>query len=485
MAVDVSSYRKLLKGSAVFGGVQVFNILIGLIRGKLVALFLGPEGLGLISIFNSSICTVQQFSSLGLNLSGVKEISKVRESGDHNAIFITANIVRKLISVTAFIGLFAMIILSFFLSKSAFGSNNYTWHFIILSVFIFFTTLSNGELSILQGCQKIKDLARASVIGGICGLFIGVPLYYFWGNNGIVPAMIVLSLTTYIFNRRASLKTVQSSFNYPLKRHRSLIRSMIELGVVSMLSTILGSLANLLLVTFIGRTGTLEDVGLYQASNSITGYYANIVFSAMAADLFPRLAGISQDNKKVAQIVNYQSEINLLIIAPIVLFVIICSPLCIEILLSKDFIQLVPVVRWMAFGVFFRAVAFPMGYISFAKGDKKFFFWFDAFFGSISMLLLNVWFYHDNGLVGIGYSYTIVYIVSLLLYVVLLRRRYGFVHTVGFLKLFVIYLALLSIVICCTYCNGIFAKTLLYISFALCISFSMWGLNKRLGILKF
>ncbi|MFK1880757.1 hypothetical protein ACIXEK_02480 [Bacteroides fragilis] len=44
---DESGYRTILKGTAIFGGVQVFNIVINLIRGKLVALFLGPEGMGI------------------------------------------------------------------------------------------------------------------------------------------------------------------------------------------------------------------------------------------------------------------------------------------------------------------------------------------------------------------------------------------------------------------------------------------------------
>ena len=43
---DENSYRSILKGTSVFGGVQVFQILINMVRGKFVALFLGPDGMG-------------------------------------------------------------------------------------------------------------------------------------------------------------------------------------------------------------------------------------------------------------------------------------------------------------------------------------------------------------------------------------------------------------------------------------------------------
>lgn len=44
---DENSYSTILKRISAFGGVQAFNILVTLVRGKFVALFLGPEGMGL------------------------------------------------------------------------------------------------------------------------------------------------------------------------------------------------------------------------------------------------------------------------------------------------------------------------------------------------------------------------------------------------------------------------------------------------------
>ena len=52
---QITTDRTILKYTGIFGGLQGLTILIGIIRNKLVALILGPQGVGLISLFNSTI----------------------------------------------------------------------------------------------------------------------------------------------------------------------------------------------------------------------------------------------------------------------------------------------------------------------------------------------------------------------------------------------------------------------------------------------
>ena len=50
-----NNYTHILKYASLFGGVEGLIVLISIIRNKLVALILGPEGMGLMSLFNSTI----------------------------------------------------------------------------------------------------------------------------------------------------------------------------------------------------------------------------------------------------------------------------------------------------------------------------------------------------------------------------------------------------------------------------------------------
>ena len=49
------SYGHVLKYTGIFGGVQGLNILVSLVRNKLVAVILGPNGMGLASLFNTTV----------------------------------------------------------------------------------------------------------------------------------------------------------------------------------------------------------------------------------------------------------------------------------------------------------------------------------------------------------------------------------------------------------------------------------------------
>lgn len=480
-----SSYRSILKGTALFGGVQVFTILVNLLRGKLIALFLGPAGMGISSLLNVSTVTIQQFTCIGLNLSAVKDISVAKENGDLEQLFLLIKTVRRLLLITGAIGALISMLFCSLLSQWTFGNLEYKWHFLFLSIVVYFTTLSNGELAILQGVRELKKIASASIVGALVGLCIGVPLYFFYGNDGIVPAMIALSVVTYFFYRYNTRKIAVIEKTFSWKPLCPIAKKMMTLGIVMMIATLLGTLANYVLNATIGRFGSIDDVGLYQAANSITNQYVGLVFAAMSVDFFPRLAAVCSDNSKVCELVNQQSEIVILIVVPLLILLIITAPLIIRLLLTDAFLPVVSLLRWMSIGVFFKAIAFPMGYISFSKGDKKTFFWLEGVWGNLFTLVLNITFYHFWGLEGIGISFCLSFFVSCVVYVFITKRLYAFRHTFVFLRLI---LLLLFFVACaflsCFFYNDYFSYLGWGISFFGCTSFCLYELNKRLKIFK-
>ena len=188
------SYRSLFKATSLFGGVQVYQIAIGIIKSKLVAMLLGPNGVGIQGLFTSATELIKQLSSFGLSQSAVRDISEAKASGDINRVNKTVSVLRKLVVITGSIGLIATVLLSPILSMSSFGNTTYTLGFILLAVTLLFDQISAGQKVELQGMRRLKDLAKASAIGSTFGLFLSVPLFFFWGTRGIVPALILNSL---------------------------------------------------------------------------------------------------------------------------------------------------------------------------------------------------------------------------------------------------------------------------------------------------
>ena len=74
-----NKYNNVLKAISLLGGVQGLNILLNLIRTKIVAVLLGPTGVGLNGIYNETRELLHSTTNLGLDVSGVRGISKSYE----------------------------------------------------------------------------------------------------------------------------------------------------------------------------------------------------------------------------------------------------------------------------------------------------------------------------------------------------------------------------------------------------------------------
>lgn len=403
----------------------MIQVLINVVRGKLVAIILGPIGMGLSALFNSSANTIQRFSSLGLNLAIVKETAA--HNDDPEALAHALSVARRLITATALLGALICILFSPLLSRVTFGSDNYTLQFILLGAFVALSIAYNGKLSILQGMQEVKRISYASIVGGLTGLLVGVPLYYFFGDRGIVPAMVTLSLAMYIFYSVSLSRSVKvDKVKFVWRQHGGMAKRLIVLGFLLMANSLIHALVLYLINIFIKANGSTYDVGLYQAANSITDQYSGMVFTAMAMDYFPRLSKVISDNDKMREVVNRQTEIVSLIIAPAAALLILTAPIVIRILLTSEFLPVTSLMRWMGLGVLFRALMVPLGYIAFAKGNKRLFFWFEGILCNFMTLAYSCLFYHFFGLEGLGYALVADNVSCLILYYAVNRKLYGF-----------------------------------------------------------
>jgi len=112
MSQQKKSYIQIMKSTSLFGGVQVFNILISVIRSKAVAILIGPLGFGVIGLLNSTLRIIGDFTKVGLDTSAVKEISERNSDTDTSKVSEIIFVLEKLIWFTGTLG--ALITLIFF-----------------------------------------------------------------------------------------------------------------------------------------------------------------------------------------------------------------------------------------------------------------------------------------------------------------------------------------------------------------------------------
>lgn len=429
---EENSYTNILKRLSAFGGVQIFNILLSLLRGKFVALFLGPAGMGVASLYTSSLSPLQQFCGLGLNLAVVKEIAANKDK--ETSLRRVMRVALRLLIFTSLLGTVVTLATASVWSEFSFGNLNHTSAYLWLSIFVGLSIAGAGLLALLQGLGEVKRLSKATLVGGMSGLVFGVPLYYFFGQQGIVPAMIALALSMFLFYyisfRKVSRHILRPAVEEESsKEDRKLIKALLSMGFILLVGSLAGQLITYLINLYIRIYGSLDDIGLFQGANSITNQYVGMIMSALALDYFPRLSAVCKDNKEMRKIVNRQTEIVMLVATPLIILLILTAPLVIRLLLTEQFLSILPLIRWMGLGMLIQALAFPLGYIYVAKDDRKAYIWMECVWANICWLACSIGFYHLFGLIGLGVSLVVRGAVDLILNFIVCRRRYRFSYS--------------------------------------------------------
>ena len=438
------SYSQIAKGFGLFGGVQVFGILISIIRSKFVAILLGTNGIGVLGLFTSTIGMLGAISNLGLNVSAVSTISK--STADNNQLLISRSVItiRRWIVFTGLLGFILTIILANKLSQWVFGNMEYVWAFRWLSITLFFQTLSTGQSSLLQGMRKLKELAIIGILGSSVGLILSLLLYYNYGLKGIVPSLILTAVSTSIISWYYSRKIQVDNLKIPISDSYREGVDMVKLGMVFLITNVVGTGVLYVTQVFINKTGGLDQLGLYLSSFAIINGYFGMIFTAMGTDLFPRLAAISDDNVKINELINQQSEVMLLILAPILIFLISSLPLVIKILLTAKFLPIIDLLKWAILGIVFQAVSYPIGLAFAAKGYKKMYFYIVMALHAITLVAYLI-LYHFLRLEGIGIAFLLVQFLFLFIVLRLANFKFSFSYNNTFIKLFLIQFLLIFI----------------------------------------
>lgn len=468
-----------MKRISSFGGVQIFNVLISIIRGKLVAILLGPEGIGLSTLLSSSTSTVQQFGSLGLNLALVKEVSSNKD--DNEKLPHIVSIAIRLIILTSLFGGLLCFILSPLLSLWSFGTTDYISSYLWLGISVALSIAGAGYLSILQGMSEVKRLSKATLVGGLTGLFLCVPLYYFLGNKGIVPSLIILSLSVFLFyfiSFNKCYRLNKTSFSWSI--HRKIVKKLISLGLILMIGSLVGSLTSYTINAFIRFNGSIDDVGLFQAANSLTNQYVGIIFSSLALDYFPRLAAAGSDNAKSNLVINRQLEIVLLIIIPLVLLLILSTPSLIKIFLTDKFLVITKLMRWLGFGVIIQAISFPLSYIFIAKEKKRTYIWIEVVLTNVLWLTCSILFYFFFGLIGLGISLVVRSSIDVIVVFSICKNTLSYSITPETLRILIYSLTIGILGFVISFIDNLYSNLLLILLLLLSSFISLFLLRKRL-----
>ena len=414
--------RMAMKAMGLFGGVQVMGILCSIIRTKLVAMWIGPVGIGLFGLFNNALEMISTGTNLGIRSSSVRDISQALGSHDSGLVARMVTVVRKWSLWLGLAGALITLSLAPLLSRLTFGDSTHIWGFVALSIAVLLGALTNGEYAVLQGTARLKRLASVTLWGTIVGLAVSIPLFYLLRERSILPSIIAYAAAlagfAWVFRNRdypAAQVSPRETFDMG--------KGFVKLGIFMTLGNFATILASYAFNAWLNVNAGTDQVGFYQAGYTLINKYTGLILTALGMEYYPRLSQVADSRLRLRAFVSQEINVAIAIMAPVVALFIVLRELVVWILYTPDFNVILTFVSWGMIGTVLRTVSWCLAFTILAKGDGKTYLWTEAA-SAIINLALNIVFYRWWGLTGLGIAFLVSYLLYTLIVAVVYFRQY-------------------------------------------------------------
>jgi O-antigen/teichoic acid export membrane protein len=439
-----SSHKQILKATGIIGGSQVIGVLVGIVRTKIVAVLLGPAGVGMIGVYQSMLDIVKTVTGLGIEYSAIRDVAEAYGSGDEERMGRTLAVLKRWVRITGLLGMGATLALAVPLSRQAFGDDRHIIGMAVLSITLLVTSLTGGNNAVLNGFRQIASMSKANIFGVVSGFCISVPLYFLYGSDGIVPAMVLNTLAalavSWWYAHKIEVRKVIITWKETFREGFGMVR----LGLFGVISGFVTTAIMYYVRVFVIEKAGLEAAGQFQSAWSISSVYLGMVLSAMWADFFPRLSEVHNDNTEVNRLLNEQTEVVLLMASPIIVGMITYMPLLIALFYTHKFSSSVDILQWQLMGDFIRILVWPISFVILAKA-KGFLYVISESLWYILYYAMLYFSWDSLGLQSLGMSFFLAY--AFLIFIMLmvaygvsgyLWSRKNFIYIVSFFAMVVL-----------------------------------------------
>lgn len=398
------------------GGAQVITLGIGFVRTKIVALIIGPSGVGLVGVLNAFNGNITALAGWGLGTSGVRTIAG--SADEEKAGKVAA--VRRFGILLSWIGLLLMVLLFWPVGWVTFKGADYSAELFIAGLAVPMAIATTMWSALLQAHGQLRTLAKSQVISALMGLLVGLPLIYAFGSKGIAASILLAAAAPALVTWQAARRHCPSSGAEPDPKT---IRELVHLGGALMIVILCAQLSAYgIRMTIISQQG-LDAAGYYQAAFAIAGSLPGFVFMAMSADFFPRIAA-AKDEVEAQHLTEKQIQAGLLLALPFLVALLTLGKLCIRLLYAKTFDASIPLLSWMVWGVFLRLISWPMGYWLLARGSPRVVIVVEIL-SNLILVLMPMILMPLYGLAGAAAGYFVSYALQCAIMLVVSYRRSG------------------------------------------------------------
>jgi PST family polysaccharide transporter len=409
-------------------GLTAVSTLVALVRNKLGAVMLGPQGIGIYSQGLTFLTFATTACTLGLGQGVVKHLAE-RDQGALGGIT-RSQIVRTALRLQIGIGLAAAVVvvaLKHPLARLLFGDGAAWPYVVMLGAAIPLSLLLTNLGNFLQGFRRVRDFTLASALNALLGLAVFTVLLLRFGLQGVVLSLPLAAaggcLVFWLVYRRP---TPQEWSDPPAAGQAGshVASLLLKFGAVVFLGGVLETLTALLLRTWIISSSGPELNGVYQAVVGLSGQYLGFFALFNNAYLYPRLSSLRGPAETTVEINNSLCS-GLVLVVPLIAGIIIFRQELILALFTADFLPAADVLLWQALGDTLKVTSWFISASLLAQGRLRAFVGLSLVFSTV-YLVSSFAFLERWGLTGLAAAHLLSYALHLGLVSAVQRRVIAF-----------------------------------------------------------
>src|SRR5688572_13935977 len=201
MTESAASYRRILWSSSIIGGASFITALAALARMKVLAVLLGPAGVGLFSLYTGLLFVATAVASMGMSIVGPRRIA---ESIGHEDARAFALVRRTLLWGALLLATAGGLIvwslrepIAVLVLGSARQADIVGW----LALGVALSVVSTSQGALIQGMRRVGDMAQLNVYGALLNTLLGIALLWQWGEAALVAYVLVGPVVSFVLGR--------------------------------------------------------------------------------------------------------------------------------------------------------------------------------------------------------------------------------------------------------------------------------------------
>jgi len=403
--------KKIFESTLIMGTSSIVVMLLDLVRIKILAVLLGPQGVGVLSVLNHFHALAATLVGLGLGTGIVKYVASFKSEGNAIAVQKVLSNSFQAVFIFSSIVLLVSILISSRLSTWMLGESGFAFFVIIYALSLPLAVYPTTINSFLQGLKRINSLARINVLRTSISLIFIIPLVFFFRLKGAVISVLAITVVHLLLSGYYLRK---EDHRYRVLRWQrfdpEVLKKLSQYGMTSLLVGTAYYLSHLLLkIIIVGSLG-IEMNGIYQPVWALTMTYLTLVLSSMSAYSYPKLCELTTV-RDITEELNGIVRIALLLITPAMFVLLLARRPIIYILYSSNFLPATEYMPIQILGDFFKVLFWAFGMYLLPTKRLLGFIWLNLL-QDIIMVILAAVLVTRYQLHGIAASFALSYLIA-------------------------------------------------------------------------